>query len=154
MTRCACSTLAHPIFLCHYIVLTYIYPDSPPIAVLPLSEQQIALTSLPRIPHSVPITQDSPFTPDILSTNGGVPNTPSRQAKNGFNPIHFLASQESRQRSAEQRAATLRSDPLLGDVEPNRVLCTLCQKWVQLRQDSSYYAYPWLQHRGKCLIRQ
>jgi len=24
---------------------------------------------------------------------------------------------------------------------------------VQLRQDSSYCAYPWLQHRGKCLTR-
>ena len=34
------------------------------------------------------------------------------------------------------------------------MFCSLCQKWVQLRQDSSYCAYPWLQHRGKCLARQ
>lgn len=34
------------------------------------------------------------------------------------------------------------------------VFCSLCQKWVQLRQDSTYCAYPWLQHRGKCLARQ
>ncbi|KIL57956.1 hypothetical protein M378DRAFT_171177 [Amanita muscaria Koide BX008] len=26
-----------------------------------------------------------------------------------------------------------------------------CQKWDKLRQDSSYSAYPWLQHCGKCL---
>ncbi|KAJ6611107.1 hypothetical protein B0H10DRAFT_2165898 [Mycena sp. CBHHK59/15] len=59
----------------------------------------------------------------------------------------------SRRRNAEQRAATLRADVLIRAVEPNRVFCSLCAKWVQLRQDSSYCAYPWLQHRGKCLAR-
>ncbi len=68
---------------------------------------------------------------------------------NGGAPSH-----ESRRRNAEQRASTLRSDALIGKVEPNRVFCKLCEKWVQLRQDSSYCAYPWLQHRGKCLARQ
>ncbi|KAF9031198.1 hypothetical protein BDZ89DRAFT_1064048 [Hymenopellis radicata] len=65
-------------------------------------------------------------------------------------PPHF---NESRRRNAEQRAATLRADSLILHVEPNRVFCSLCQKWVQLRQDSSYCAYPWLQHRTKCLVR-
>jgi len=71
-----------------------------------------------------------------------------------YNPSNFPPAQESRRRNAEQRAAALRSDPLISEVEPNRVFCSLCQKWVQLRQDSSYCAYPWLQHRGKCLNRQ
>ncbi|KXN83521.1 hypothetical protein AN958_01345 [Leucoagaricus sp. SymC.cos] len=57
---------------------------------------------------------------------------------------------ESRRRNAEQRAATLRADKFIGEVEPNRVFCLLCRKWVQLRQDSSYCAYPWIQHRSKC----
>ncbi|KAF9445241.1 hypothetical protein P691DRAFT_785489 [Macrolepiota fuliginosa MF-IS2] len=57
---------------------------------------------------------------------------------------------ESRRRNAEQRAATLRADKFIGEVEPNRVFCLLCQKWVQLRQDSSYCAYPWIQHKTKC----
>lgn len=71
-----------------------------------------------------------------------------------LNPSNFPPSQESRRRNAEQRAASLRSDPLIGEVEPNRVFCTMCQKWVQLRQDSTYCAYPWQQHRDKCLIRK
>ena len=71
-----------------------------------------------------------------------------------LNPANFAPAHESRRRNAEQRAATLRADRLIGEVEPNRVFCSLCQKWVQLRQDSSYCAYPWLQHRGKCLARQ
>ncbi|KAH9988543.1 hypothetical protein BJV77DRAFT_964355 [Russula vinacea] len=60
---------------------------------------------------------------------------------------------ESRRRNAEQRAAQLRADPLLAQVEPHRVFCALCRKWVQLRQDSTFCAYPWQQHRNKCVIR-
>lgn len=84
-------------------------------------------------------------------TNGGASPSPSFH---DLNPNNFAPIQESRRRNAEQRAATLRADTLIGEVEPNRVFCSLCQKWVQLRQDSSFCAYPWLQHRGKCLARQ
>ncbi|KAJ7215051.1 hypothetical protein GGX14DRAFT_696581 [Mycena pura] len=70
-----------------------------------------------------------------------------------LSPSNYAAPHESRRRNAEQRAATLRADVLIRAVEPNRVFCSLCTKWVQLRQDSSYCAYPWLQHRGKCLAR-
>ncbi|TCD68019.1 hypothetical protein EIP91_011630 [Steccherinum ochraceum] len=66
---------------------------------------------------------------------------------------NFVPAQESRRRNAEQREAALRSDPLISEVEPNRVFCSVCRKWVQLRQDSTYCAYPWVQHRGKCLAR-
>ncbi|KAH6903716.1 hypothetical protein BKA70DRAFT_1110631 [Coprinopsis sp. MPI-PUGE-AT-0042] len=65
-----------------------------------------------------------------------------------YPPLH-----ESRRRNAEQRADTLRRDHLIGEVEANRVFCRLCSKWVQLRQDSSFCAYPWLQHRAKCIAR-
>ncbi|KAF7314574.1 hypothetical protein MKEN_00930800 [Mycena kentingensis (nom. inval.)] len=70
-----------------------------------------------------------------------------------LSPSNYAAPHESRRRNAEQRAATLRADVLIRAVEPNRVFCSLCTKWVQLRQDSSFCAYPWLQHRGKCLAR-
>lgn len=85
--------------------------------------------------------------------SGGIPGSPSSSFKD-LTPTNFPPAHESRRRNAEQRAATLRADVLVGEVEPNRVFCTLCKKWVQLRQDSSYCAYPWLQHRGKCLARQ
>ncbi|KAJ7587865.1 hypothetical protein C8J56DRAFT_1082229, partial [Mycena floridula] len=78
------------------------------------------------------------------------PGSPQQQTLWATNPT---STHESRRRNAEQRAAALRSDPLIRFVEPNRVFCSLCLKWVQLRQDSSYCAYPWLQHRGKCLKR-
>lgn len=69
-------------------------------------------------------------------------------------PSNYGPAHESRRRNAEQRAANLREDPYIAEVEPNRVFCKLCQKWVQLRQDSSYCAYPWMQHRQKCEARQ
>ncbi|KAI1790221.1 hypothetical protein LXA43DRAFT_1017043 [Ganoderma leucocontextum] len=68
-----------------------------------------------------------------------------------YNPNNYSGTQESRRRNADQRATALRADALLSEVEPNRVFCKMCQKWVQLRQDSTYCAYPWLQHRAKCL---
>ncbi|KAG1738526.1 hypothetical protein EDB19DRAFT_1983129 [Suillus lakei] len=79
------------------------------------------------------------------------PGSPSSSFKD-LTPTNFPAH-ESRRRNAEQRAATLKADSLVEEVEPNRVFCSLCKKWVQLRQDSSYCAYPWIQHRGKCLAR-
>ncbi|KAH0836887.1 hypothetical protein J3R83DRAFT_8689 [Lanmaoa asiatica] len=87
-----------------------------------------------------------------IPKSGVVPGSPSSSFKD-LTPTSFPPAHESRRRNAEQRAATLRADALVGEVEPNRVFCTLCKKWVQLRQDSSYCAYPWLQHRGKCLAR-
>lgn len=97
----------------------------------------------PPAGHPLPHPPPPPPTPPS-------PTPPQRD----LNPTNFQPAHESRRRNAEQRAATLRADPLIGEVEPNRVFCSLCQKWVQLRQDSSYCAYPWLQHRGKCLARQ
>lgn len=80
-----------------------------------------------------------------------------------LHPVNFAPSSvggaggwavhESRRRNAEQRAAALRADPLLSVVEANRVFCSMCEKWVQLRQDSAFCAYPWQQHRSKCLVR-
>lgn len=80
------------------------------------------------------------------------PSSPESSFKD-FTPTNFPPVHESRRRNAEQRAATLRADPLIEQVEPNRVFCSLCKKWVQLRQDSSYCAYPWVQHRNKCQAR-
>ncbi|KAJ3551564.1 hypothetical protein NP233_g13061 [Leucocoprinus birnbaumii] len=78
------------------------------------------------------------------------PSPPYSPSYNDLSPANYPPPHESRRRNAEQRAATLRADKFIGEVEPNRVFCLLCQKWVQLRQDSSYCAYPWIQHRNKC----
>lgn len=88
-------------------------------------------SSSPQPPSATPLP-DQPLSTSVSSTTGS----------------------ESRRRNAEQRAAQLRADPLLAQVEPHRVFCALCRKWVQLRQDSTFCAYPWQQHRSKCVIRQ
>ncbi|KAG7445071.1 uncharacterized protein BT62DRAFT_933487 [Guyanagaster necrorhizus] len=93
-------------------------------------------------------SQPQPQPPPPHQPTNSPPVQPSSQPPPPSTPAH-----ESRRRNAEQRAATLRADALIVSVEPNRVFCSLCQKWVQLRQDSSFCAYPWLQHRGKCLMR-
>ncbi|KXN90728.1 hypothetical protein AN958_03800 [Leucoagaricus sp. SymC.cos] len=64
--------------------------------------------------------------------------------------LSYPPGHDSRHRKAEQRAATLRADKSIGEVEPNQVFCLLCQKWIWLRQDLSYCIYPWMKHRPKC----
>ncbi|KAJ6522253.1 hypothetical protein B0H19DRAFT_1043543 [Mycena capillaripes] len=98
-------------------------------------------------PNHLPLTHPPPAAPTHL------PHPDAPHLVLDLSPTNYAAPHESRRRNAEQRAATLRADVLIREVEPNRVFCSLCTKWVQLRQDSSYCAYPWLQHRGKCLAR-
>ncbi|CCM02636.1 uncharacterized protein FIBRA_04740 [Fibroporia radiculosa] len=120
-------------------------------SVPPPSRHQLALassSSLPGPSHRIPSINPPPVKSDAVS------DLPSPTSFKDLNPTNFFPDHEPRRRNAEQRAAQLRADPLLGDVEPNRVFCRVCQKWVQLRQDSSYCAYPWQQHRSKCLKRQ
>jgi hypothetical protein len=97
--------------------------------------------------------------PDIPTSSRQTPRTQHSQPAlsptfYALDPVNYSPVNDSRRRNAEHRAEALRADSLIGKVEPNRVFCTMCQKWVQLRQDSSYCAYPWLQHRGKCMARQ
>ncbi|KAL5530990.1 hypothetical protein ACEPAG_3866 [Sanghuangporus baumii] len=101
----------------------------------------------PGSPYATPTSMASgPYTsgPDCS------PPTVLRDIGPGFGG---LSSHDARRKNAEQRAAALRADPYLREVEPNRVFCGLCGKWVQLRQDSSFCAYPWHQHRAKCFAR-
>ncbi|KAI0075320.1 hypothetical protein K474DRAFT_1709125 [Panus rudis PR-1116 ss-1] len=109
-------------------------------SVPPPSKHLLAMVSSAKLPLPANLT--------------ALPPSLSPSSFKDLTPTNFPPAQESRRRNAEQRAAALRSDPLIGEVEPNRVFCSLCQKWVQLRQDSSYCAHPWLQHRSKCLNRQ
>ncbi|KAI0954778.1 hypothetical protein AcW1_006564 [Taiwanofungus camphoratus] len=123
-------------------------------SVPPPSKHLLALASSSSLPATSPPSTTSQLAGKPISISAApVQHSTSPSAFKDFTPNNFLPAHESRRRNAEQRAAQLRSDPLVGEVEPNRVFCSLCQKWVQLRQDSSYCAYPWLQHRGKCLKR-
>lgn len=63
----------------------------------------------------------------------------------------------SKRMPAPERVALLRADVLLreprGTVEPHRVLCGLCSKWVALRKDTRWCWHPWGVHKGGCLAR-
>ena len=127
-------------------------PASIPAAnsVPPPSKHLLAMVSSSTLPapHSRPSITRKTTEQSTSSTSTFTPTFKD------LNPSNFAPSQETRRRNADQRAASLRSDPYISQVEPNRVFCSVCKKWVQLRQDSSYCAYPWVQHRDKCLKRQ
>jgi hypothetical protein len=141
---------------------TYMYSRiSSSHSVPPPSLHQLALAS--ALPPSASRTakekeKDRPLPSPLASAQPSCSPQPPPAAPLPDPPLSTSASNtsgsESRRRNAEQRAAQLRADPLLAQVEPHRVFCALCRKWVQLRQDSTFCAYPWQQHRSKCVIRQ
>ncbi|KAI0741382.1 hypothetical protein C8Q80DRAFT_132696 [Daedaleopsis nitida] len=128
--------------------------------VPPPPKHLLALASSSSLPPP-PFTSARPAPAQSASSSQPPPRLPPLTtsvsyvgpAFKDYNPNNFPATQESRRRNADQRAAALRADPCLGDVEPSRVFCKLCRKWVQLRQDSTFCAYPWMQHKAKCLKR-
>ncbi|KAI0248760.1 hypothetical protein BJV78DRAFT_770591 [Lactifluus subvellereus] len=128
-------------------------PASAIPSVPPPSQHQMALVS--ALPPPAPRTikeKDNP--PSPLTSSSPQPSSVPQLSDTPSSAPGPGAVSESRRRNAEQRAAQLRADPLLAQVEPHRVFCSLCRKWVQLRQDSTFCAYPWQQHRSKCVIRQ
>ena len=48
------------------------------------------------------------------------------------------------------RRALLESDECISQVEPHRVLCTICQQWIKLREEKDYVPYNWFKHKAKC----
>ncbi|KAN0109203.1 hypothetical protein V8E52_009531 [Russula decolorans] len=129
-------------------------------SVPPPSQHQLALVSALPPPASLTAKEkekDHPTPSPLASAQPSCSPQPLSAAPLPDPPLSTSApnttGSESRRRNAEQRAAQLRADPLLAQVEPHRVFCALCRKWVQLRQDSTFCAYPWQQHRSKCVIR-
>ncbi|KAJ7064591.1 hypothetical protein C8F01DRAFT_770090 [Mycena amicta] len=117
-----------------YLHLGRTVPPAPATATSTPQHRPTHPLNNPDIPIHLPL----PGAPDVIVD---------------VSPKQYAPPNETRRRSAEKRRATLEADVLIRVVEPNRVFCAMCEKWVSLRQDSSYCAYPWLQHRGKCLVR-
>ena len=92
------------------------------------------------------------YTPPI-SFNKNIYPSPATTQRSSPCTTSTTVSGEPRRRNEAEREAFLRNDPLLSKVEPDRVFCSLCCKWVRLRQDSTFCAHPWVQHREKCLVR-
>ena len=56
-------------------------------------------------------------------------------------------------RTEDERLSFLLSDPHATTVEPHRILCAICRRWIQLRKNSTYCTAPWVQHARKCAAR-
>ncbi|KAF7303638.1 hypothetical protein MIND_00593100 [Mycena indigotica] len=104
-------------------------------------------------PSPVESIPSRPASPSVLQPHIRLPLPDAPNITVDLSPQQYHPPHQLRQRNAEDRRARLQSDLLIRTVEPSRVFCTLCKKWVALRRDSSYCAYPWVQHRAKCLAR-
>lgn len=57
-------------------------------------------------------------------------------------------------RTEKERLAYFLADPYVAEVQPHRVLCNSCEKWIRLRKNSTYCNTPWDIHRRACLERR
>ncbi|KAF8141505.1 hypothetical protein EV363DRAFT_1308297 [Boletus edulis] len=53
-------------------------------------------------------------------------------------------------RTTAQRRAFLRDEPLAGEVEPHRVYCLECEKWIKLSLHTEYAVSNWTLHKQRC----
>lgn len=53
-------------------------------------------------------------------------------------------------RTEEARKQELESDPRTKVVHPEKILCRMCDRWIQMRRDVSYSPQNWLKHAGIC----
>ncbi|KAF8591081.1 hypothetical protein K439DRAFT_1627164 [Ramaria rubella] len=59
----------------------------------------------------------------------------------------------ARRTGEDQRRTALETHPYTDVVEPDRILCSLCKKWIKLRPKSSYCSAPWHTHIQRCIVR-
>lgn len=55
--------------------------------------------------------------------------------------------------NAGHRRAQLLDDPRVKAVEPNRIQCNICEKWLKLNEIMTYAPYNWYKHIERCLER-
>ncbi|KIJ34874.1 hypothetical protein M422DRAFT_34948 [Sphaerobolus stellatus SS14] len=73
-------------------------------------------------------------------------STPALTASHITTPVQI-------RRTEEQRIFLLQTDPDAKEIEPHRVLCAICDRWIQLRKNSTYCTAPWVQHVKKCAAK-
>ncbi|KAI5121436.1 hypothetical protein M0805_006197 [Coniferiporia weirii] len=56
-------------------------------------------------------------------------------------------------RTEEFRKEELKNDPRTSTVLPDKILCGMCGRWIQMRRDVAYSAQNWLKHAGICEVR-
>ncbi|EJC99979.1 uncharacterized protein FOMMEDRAFT_170068 [Fomitiporia mediterranea MF3/22] len=71
-----------------------------------------------------------------------LPSTPDLSDKEG-------SSRATRTTEAERRAY-LESQPDVAELEPHRVLCRCCNKWLKLSTTQKYALAPWKLHKKSC----
>ncbi|TDL24569.1 hypothetical protein BD410DRAFT_94573 [Rickenella mellea] len=77
--------------------------------------------------------------------------TPKRRtADTPVDEVHHVPKIPFSRKTLEERKTQLESDPRVGDVEPHRIHCKVCDKWLKLNNDIEYATFNWFKHISKC----
>lgn len=89
----------------------------------------------------VPVKEDESLT---------LPSPTTSVAQTEANSEAPSSPSKSTRRTEKQRRAFLRDDPQTQEVEPQRVLCRACQKWIRLSTATNYALANWQCHKQRC----
>ena len=67
--------------------------------------------------------------------------------------LDHASAASKHQTNAGYRKAQLLADPRVKAVEPNRIQCNICEKWLKLNEIMSYAPYNWYKHIERCVER-
>lgn len=93
------------------------------------------------VARSVPVLRARPSTPTIVN-QAPQPQVEAKATDTGTG--------KRPHRSEQMRKHELENDPRTKIVHPDKILCALCDRWIQMRRDVAYSPQNWLKHAGIC----
>jgi len=98
--------------------------------------QEDSPTKNAKIVKSQPLKQS--VTPDLENEDDSISVAESSKGSAGT------------RRTQSERIQIFTEHPECGSIEPHRVFCNKCNKWVNTGRQQTYAIRPWEKHRGRC----
>lgn len=117
----------------------------------PDASRPVVDVDVPMLPSPTAESADHPAPGSAPPSAPPLSATPSNSTTPSA--AHLVAAHILSRRShktTEDRKKVLMTDPLALAIEPNRVLCKLCERWIQMRKDVTYSPQNWYKHVNIC----
>ncbi|KAF5379845.1 hypothetical protein D9615_005829 [Tricholomella constricta] len=120
--------------------------DEQAIASLVSFQPRAGSAKMPQLQMPLPFDHPGEAAPALQETS----TYPDSQSDDDDAGEEARASKRRNMMNVDERRQLLESDAWCARVEPKRVLCLGCKRWLKLDQRSLYFSGLWLKHRDKC----
>ncbi|KAH7867824.1 hypothetical protein F5879DRAFT_952570 [Lentinula edodes] len=152
----------------------------PPESVVPVASRSSGSSKRPRVDQDIPDNASMKSQKGHTRNKSSVASLPPSSKKKptsmrGHKPISSISQQQTCpsesdfddsasvadsiisvnrvRRSENERIEYFKNQPECGSLEPNRVKCLRCQKYVALGKQTTYSVRPWEKHRARCDLK-